>query len=330
MPEKTLLITRADVESVFGMADAVACVENAFRLYGEGKVQMPPKVYITFEKGDLRCMPVSMPTLKIAGVKNVTVHPGNRDLPTVMALISLADPETGFPLAVMDGTYLTSLRTGAAGGVAAKHLARADSRVAGMVGTGRQAQTQLEALLITRPGIQKVVAYDINSDSAKAFCEWCGERLKVEAAPASKVEEAVRAADVLVTTTPVRQPIVRDEWVRPGTHINAIGADAPGKEELDPAILKRARVVVDNWEQASHSGEINVAVSKGAFARKDVVADIGEVVTGKVKVRRSDADVTVFDSTGLAVQDVACATEVLRRLTQDANRRNKLPAVQFF
>ncbi len=325
----TYLITSSEIEAAFGMPDAVKCVENAFRLYGEGKVQMPPKVYLTFEKGDLRCMPVHAPTLGIAGVKNVNVHATNRELPTVMALISLVDPETGFPLAVMDGTYITNLRTGAAGAVAAKYLARQDAEVAGFLGVGRQAQTQLDGLMITRPGIRKVLACDLDAEKARAFCRWGAERHGIEAAPSS-AEAAVRASDILVTVTPAREPIVRDEWVRPGTHINAIGADAPGKQELDPSILRRAQVVTDNWEQASHSGEINVPLAQGLITREDIACDIGDVVTGRKTARSRPDQVTVFDSTGLAVQDISCALAVYAKLTSTEGARASLTRIRFF
>ncbi len=329
-PRVTYLISASEIRTAFGMKEAVECVQNAFRLYGEGKVQMPPKLYLTFEKGDLRTMPVYLPTLGIAGVKNVNAHPDNRDIPAVMATITLVDPDDGFPLAIMDGTYLTNLRTGAAGAVAARHLARKDSRVAGFVGTGAQAHTQLDGLMVTMPRIRKVLAYDVEPARAESFCARAADKHKLEAVPADGLEQVVSQSDVLATTTPVREPIVRDEWVRPGTHINAIGADAPGKQELDPAILKRARVVVDNWEQASHSGEINVPLSKGLITRGDIVCDVGELVAGRKKVRQTKADITVFDSIGLAVQDISCALAVYEKLTSDEQARAGLCQVKFF
>jgi alanine dehydrogenase len=327
---ETRIVTGSEIEAVFGMRDAVECVEDAFRAYGEGSVQMPPKVYLAFEKGDMRCMPVYMPTLGVAGVKNVTVHPQNRDLPAVMAIISLIEPETGFPLAIMDGTYITSLRTGAAGAVAARHLAREDSCTVAFIGAGRQAQTQLEGLLVVRPNVRRVLVYDLNAAKAQEFCRWCGELGAPEAEVAPSVEAAASEADILVTTTPARKPVVQSAWVKDGTHINAIGADAQGKQELDPTILKRGRVIIDNWEQASHSGEINVPVAKGILKREDVVGDIGQVVTGRVQGRQSERDITVFDSTGLAVQDIACAAEVWHRLTRRDARRGGRHAVSFF
>jgi alanine dehydrogenase len=326
----TYLVSASQIEAVFTMRDAVECVEAAFRLYGEEKVQMPPKVYLTFEKGDLRMMPVYLPTLSIAGVKIVNVHPQNRDIPAVMGITVLVDPATGLPLAVLDATYLTALRTGAAGAVAARYLARDDSRVVGFVGAGRQAETQLDGLMVTRPGIAKVLAYDLDSSKAERFCARCRALYSLEATTTSGPQGAVNGADIVVTTTPSRAPVVRGDWVCPGTHINAIGADAPGKQELDPAILLRARVVIDNWEQASHSGEINVPLAQGLIARRDISCDIGEVVTGRRTARQAPTDVTVFDSTGLAIQDIACAFQVYRRLTATEAGRQELATIELF
>ncbi|MDP6107897.1 MAG: ornithine cyclodeaminase family protein, partial [Candidatus Brocadiia bacterium] len=200
----TILVTKHEIEAVFDVRDAVECVENAFRLYGEDQVQMPPKVYLTFEKGDLRSMPAYLPTLGIAGVKNVNVHPQNTGISTVMATITLVDPEDGFPLAVMDATYLTGLRTGAAGGVAAKHLARPDSEVAGFVGTGAQAHTQAAALAVVLPSVRRAVAFDMRREAAERFCDWCQQELGLEAEAGASVEEVTRECDVLTTTTPTR------------------------------------------------------------------------------------------------------------------------------
>jgi alanine dehydrogenase len=143
MKTSTYIIKRSEIENVLGMGEYINIVEEAFKLYGEGKVQMPAKVYLSFDKGDLRCMPAYLPSMKAAGVKNVNVHPGNKELPAVMATITLFDPETGFPLAIMDGTYITQMRTGAAGGIAAKYLSREDSKAAGFIGAGVQAESQL-------------------------------------------------------------------------------------------------------------------------------------------------------------------------------------------
>jgi len=324
---KTYLITKSEVRAVLTISDALEAVESIFRAYGEGKVQMPPKPYLSFEKGDLRCMPAYAPALGLASVKNVNVHPGNADLPTVMATITLFDPESGFPVAIMDGAYLTAMRTAAAAGVATRYLARSDSEVLGFVGAGRQAQTQLDAMMAVLPDVERVLFYDIDADSARALARRAEDTYGVSAA-SHDLRQTVSSADVLTTTTPVRSPIVDADAVRPGTHINAIGGDAPGKQELDPAILQAAKLVVDNWEQASHGGEINVALSEGLIGRGDVYADIGQIVVGARPARETDEEITVFDSTGLAAQDLACAAHVYRRLVVEGDPSG-LAAVDF-
>jgi len=325
---KTYLLTQAEVARALAMPEAVQVVEEAFKAYGEGRMQMPPKLYLQFPKGDLRCMPAYLPDLALATVKNVNVHPDNKDLPAVMATLTVFDPETGFPLAIMDSTYLTALRTGAAGGVAARYLARPDCAVACFVGTGRQAETQLSALLVSMPGIRKVLACDADAERAKRFAQHAATTYGIEAS-VSSIEDGVGAADVVTTATPARVPVVMKRFLRPGTHINAIGADAPGKQELELSILHEAKIVVDDWVQSSHGGEINVAFSRGLIGRQDIHADIGEVVTGKKPGRESADEITIFDSTGLAIQDCACAAHVYRRLASDPAAKSRLQSINF-
>lgn len=324
MNKNTYIIKRAEIEQVFNMKDYITTVETVFRLHGEGRVQMPAKMYLTFDKGDLRCMPAFLPSMNVAGVKNVSVHPLNKDIPVVMATITLFDPDTGFPLVIMDGTHITNMRTGAAGGVAAKYLSREDSKVAGLVGAGIQAWSQLEALLITRPNIDKVLVYDINPTASKQFAENVETTYNLEAIYTNSVKDAVMDADIVVTTTPIRNPIVKAEYLRKGTHISAIGADAPGKQELEPRILEQARIVVDSWEQASHGGEINVALSKNIITKKNIYGEIGEIVIGKKSGRDFPDQITVFDSTGLAIQDISAAGQIYQRLISDSQHRDKL------
>jgi alanine dehydrogenase len=325
---KTLLLKSSDVQAVLNIREAIAAVEDVFRYYGEGRVQMPPKPYLDFGEGDLRCMPAHCEEVGLAVVKNVNSHPHNADLPTVMATVTVFDPGTGFALAVMDGTYLTAMRTGAAGGVAARHLARRDARVAGFVGAGRQAETQLAALKEVLPGLEEALFCDADRDRADALVERAASELGLKAR-ACPLQDVVRGADVLTTTTPVREPLVRREWVQPGTHVNAIGADAPGKQELECDVLLDGVVVVDNWEQASHGGEINVAVGDGLMGKGDVHADIGQIVAGKKEGRTSADDITVFDSTGLAIQDLACAAHAYRQLTARAEVGPEVAAIDF-
>ena len=306
---KVLLLSREEVEGLISMREAIDAVEKAFRAKGLGRVQMPPKSYVYFKKydGDFRVMPAYLEEMGAAGVKIVNAHPRNpkeHGLPTVMAMIVLLDPKTGAPLAIMDGTWITNLRTGAGGAVAAKYLARKDSRTVAMVGAGVQARTQLLALREVLK-IEEIRVNDLSRVKAEEYAKEMGRKLGLEAEVIKETREAVRGADVVVTTTPSREPILMNDYVSEGMHINAIGADAPGKQELDPAILLRAKIVVDDREQAIHGGEVNVPISKGIITRDHIHADLGEIVTGKKPGRTSREEITVFDSTGLAVQDIA-------------------------
>jgi alanine dehydrogenase len=319
MENQILWLNRKEVESLLDMKGSLKVVEEAFRQHGLKKVQMPPKLYLIFKRhnGDLRTMPAYLEEQDITGVKIVNVHPDNpkKGLPTVMALVILNSTETGAPIAVMDGTYLTDMRTGAAGGVAVKYLARKNSKTVAFVGTGNQARTQLLAIneIID---IEEIKATSTSEKSTLAFKEEMEKRIECEIIPKKGIRE-VCDCDILVTTTPSREPIVMNEWISEGMHINAIGADAPGKEELDPLILKRAKILVDDLPQASHSGEVNVPLAKGLFSEKDIFGELGEIIVGKKKARTRDSDITVFDSTGLAIQDVAAANMVYQKALEE-------------
>ena len=290
------------------LGDVNRVVEAAFADHGKGLVQMPPKVYITLPAGDFRTMPAFLPTLGIAGVKIVNVHPDNPGvgLPTVMALTIILDIATGKPAAILNATRLTDMRTGAAGAIAAKYLAPKKECVLGVVGTGRQAEAQVRATA-QEVSLSRVLVWSRNPEHATAFAA----RLAPLPAESASLERACDC-DILVTTTPSRTPLIKNEWVRPGTHINAIGADAPGKEELAPEILNRARVFVDDPAQAFHSGEINVPISTGKFQPWMIAGTLGEVVIKKRK-RESPEEITIFDSTGLAIQDLAIASLAMRQ-----------------
>jgi len=328
---ETLLLSDEEVKDLISMRDIISVVEEAFREKGFGRVQMPPKIYLFFKKynGDLRAMPSYLEGMNISAVKVVNVHPENRakyGLPTVMATIVLVDPRNGFPIAVMSGKTITDMRTGAAGGIAAKYLARRNSKIVGFIGAGAQARTQLAALLEVFGSFDEVRVWS-NDRTKREFKEEMdakyGHLCRIIAVESA--EKAVRGADIVVTVTPSRKPLVMKDWISPGTHFNCIGADAPGKEELDPAILKGAKIVVDDWEQAAHSGEINVPLSRGLISKNDVWAEIGEVVAGKKAGRTSDEEITIFVSTGLAIQDAVTANLAYERaLEKGVGRKVKI------
>jgi len=297
----------ADTEKSIDIKEVNRAIETAFADHARGVVQMPPKVYITLPEGDFRTMPAYLPSLSLAGVKVVNVHPGNpvRGLPTVMALTIILDIATGTPVAILNATKLTDMRTGAAGAVAAKYLSPKKEIVLGLIGTGRQAEAQYRAIS-QELDICGIKCWSRNSLHAEKFVQ----KITDHDARSVTVENACDC-DLLVTTTPSRTPVVRSDWVQEGTHINAIGADAPGKQELDPSLLKRAQIFVDDLSQAVHSGEINVPISRGIFTPEEIAGTLGEVVIG-IKQRASPDQITIFDSTGLAIQDLAIAVIAMR------------------
>jgi alanine dehydrogenase len=315
--KKTIILNQSEIKELIQMNNVLDAVETAYMEYAKGNAQMPPKEYLFFEKynGDLRIMPCYLPEKEEAGVKCVNVHPDNplqENLPTVMAVIELVDPQTGFPLAIMDGTWITNMRTGAAGGVAAKYLARDNSETVGIVGAGKQAYTQLMALNEVMD-IKEAKVYCRTCSSRENFAQRVSEKYGIPVKAVETPREAVENTDVVVTVTPVSDPVIKAEWISPGTHINAMGADAPGKEELETALVLKSSVFIDNWEQASHSGEINVPVSKGLLLEEDLAGTLGNVIIGKMPGRTYDEEITIFDSTGLAVQDITTAWTVYEK-----------------
>jgi len=301
---KTRVLTRNDVEAIAKMTLAVDAVEQAFAAFGRGETTMPPKVYLSIEDhdGDFRAMPSRLGDS--AGIKWVNVHPKNRGefgLPTVMATFILSDPATGFPLAVMDGTWLTALRTGAAGAVASKHLVRGTPSTLALIGAGIQARTLHAAHEVVFPGLD-VLVHDRNDETAERLAREIGGR-------AVSLEEA-SGADIVCTATPSKTPFVEARWIRPGAHINAIGADAPGKQELQVDVLKQAAVYIDDRHQATSSGEINVPWNRGEIAEEELAGSLGDVVAGNIEPP-NDGRTTVFDSTGLAIQDVSLGRAIL-------------------
>ena len=329
---ETWIIGKRDVAKVLDMQSCIKSVETAFRLYGQQKVQMPVKSYLRFDiyNGDMRSMSAYIPELSIAGMKAATVHPDNpiRQMPTLMATIILIDPSNGFPLAIVDGTYITNMRTGAAGAVAVKYLANENIEKVGFVGAGTQARSLLDAMFVVRPGIEKVGVFDIREDRAGNFKEYCEEHYDVEAKVEADIGKTVGHSGIVNTTTASRQPLFDNSAVSPGTHINAIGADAEGKQEISSTVLKNSILVIDDWAEASHTGEINVPIHMGELTRADINADLGQIITGQKKGRQSEEDITVFDSAGLAFQDIVTAWDVYNKLMRDDELKSKLLKVK--
>ena len=300
---KTLILTRSEVEALATMELAVAAVEAAFGAFGRGEASMPPKVYLPIDDhdGDFRAMPARLGSS--AGIKWVNVHKHNRErhgMPTVMGVYVLSDPANAFPLAVMDGTSLTALRTGAAAGVASKYLVSAAPRTIAFIGCGAQARTLHGAHRVVFREFE-TLAYDKSPEMAAEFAHETGGRVVSL--------ETAASADIVCTATPSRVPFVEPGWVTRGAHINAMGADAPGKQELSIGVLRAAEIYIDDIHQAEGSGEINVPLSRGELAIDDLAGTLGEVVAG-VLPKPAAGVTTVFDSTGLAIQDLALARAI--------------------
>ena len=310
----TLILDKSCINRLLDMKEAMQAVERAFSLFGKGKTQMPAKIYLDLKKfnGDFRAMPAFVEGMG-AALKWVNVHPDNRrkHLPTVMATIILSDPKTGFPIAILDGTQITNYRTGAAGGVAAKYLARKKSSVIALIGCGEQAKTQLLAME-TLYKIKQVQVWGHQRALVEAFVKSVG-RKAYKIHKAKTIKECCHNADIIITTTPSRKALVKKSWLKKTAHINAIGADAPGKQELDVNILKDAKIVVDDWRQARHSGEINIALAKHKITKKQIYAEIAQIINKRKPGRTNKDGLSVFDSTGLAIQDVALSYQIYRK-----------------
>jgi alanine dehydrogenase len=285
---------------------ALEAVRDAFVAYARGEWTMPPKVYVpAYPAGDFRAMPA------LGGghalLKWVTSFPGNpaHGLPTVTGLVLLSDASNGMPVAVLDASAVTALRTGAAAVVAAETLGRQHARTAAVIGAGVNGEATAQTFA-TRG--REVLVWDVDPVRAKAVAAQVG------GTAAASRDEAL-AADVLVTVTPGRAIVLEEASLRPGQHASLMGADGPGKAEIAVAELARVRVFCDDWQQASHNGDLVHAVEAGVLARDDVT-QLGDVLTGTASGRQRDDDITVFDSTGLAIQDLAIALAAMERANE--------------
>ncbi|HEV2864607.1 MAG TPA: ornithine cyclodeaminase family protein [Pyrinomonadaceae bacterium] len=319
--EATLFLTRGEVASLLGLDECIDAVEEAFRLYAEGS-GLPPGVLETLTEdggfhikaAGLRLAGGSYFAAKVNG--NFPLNQERFGLPTIQGVVVLCDAERGRPLAVMDSMELTALRTAAATGVAARYLARPDSKVATVCGCGIQGRAQLRALArVLR--IEKVYAFDRDDARAESFAREMSEELRVGVEAAPDLGKAAGASDVSVTCTPSRQPVLMRGDVRPGTFVAAVGADNPLKQELDPALMASGKIVVDILEQCATIGDLHHALEAGAVTKDDVYAELGEIVAGRKPGRASDEEIVIFDSTGTALQDVAAAAVVYEKALRD-------------
>lgn len=310
-----LLLSASDVRSLVSMRDIIDAVEEAFRAFGVGSSKLAPVILTIIENYDGEHEIKSGYVDKYCiGTKIVTFYKSNRtryDLPALSGIIVLNDLNDGRPVAILDGTYITASRTGAAGATAAKYLARTDSTRVAVIGAGTQGRFQVQALNeLFR--ITSVKVFDIDAKSSANYAEEMTNRFKFIVEAVDSAQEAVSDADIIITATPSTHPMVQSEWIEEGVHINAIGADAPGKQELDANIVTKAKVVVDSVTQCIERGEIQTAIKKGLLTKEQIYAQLSEIVLGRKPGRVSDKEITLFDATGLAVQDITTAYTVFQ------------------
>ena len=310
-----LVLSRADIVRLMDYSDYVDAVEAAFRAAVEGRAVAPPASALHVPGGSFHAKAAALlgddakVAIKING--NFPDNPAANALPTVQGIIYLADGADGRPLAVMDSIEVTINRTGAATTLAARHLARADARVATVCGAGVQGRIQLTAIAAARK-LQKVHVWDIDGAAAERLAQEMSATLKLDVRSAPDLS-VVRESDIVVTCTSARRAFLTPELVRPGTFIAAVGADNSDKHEIDPGLYAASLVVVDSLEQAAEIGDLHHALDAGAVTCAHVHASLGELLAGTRPGRTDAQSITLFDSTGMGLQDVAAAVAIYRR-----------------
>lgn len=319
-----LLLKKEDMKRVYSMEEAIEAVKLAFKLFSEGKTNAPLRTNIDVQKyeGQALFMPAYVEETESLGLKIVSVFPNNvkAGKPAVPATMVCMDPRTGEVSAIMDGTYLTQVRTGAAAGAATDLLARRDASKGAIIGAGGQSSAQLEAMLTARK-LKEVRIYDADEGRAAQTAETENERWKasgVKVSAAKSAEEAVEAADVITTVTTAKTPVFPAEAIKEGVHINGIGSYTPIMQEMPPEVfLRAAKVFVESRDAVlAESGDLLIPIKEGLFDESIITAELGELAAGKVEGRRTDRDITVFKTVGIGVQDVVTAGEIYKKAVE--------------
>jgi ornithine cyclodeaminase/alanine dehydrogenase-like protein (mu-crystallin family) len=313
---ETLVLARHDVRALLGLDECIAAVEAAFRLHSEGRSLAPAVLGVPAEEGGFHIKAAGLDLgRRYFAAKTNGNFPGNprkHGLPAIQGVIVLCDAGDGRVLAVMDSMEVTTLRTAAATAVAARLLARADSATATICGCGTQGREHLRALARVLP-LRRAYAFDTDETALHAFVEEFRSQSTIEIVPARDLAGAVGKSDVCVTCTPSRAPLLFRGDVGPGTFVAAVGADNADKQELDPLLMAAGTVVVDVLDQCATIGDLHHGLEAGALTREDVHGDLGSVITGRKPGRQSPTEITIFDSTGTALEDVAAAAVVYEK-----------------
>jgi len=316
------ILSREDVRRALPMRQAIEAMKGAFSQLSAGQADVPLRVALQVpgHNGLTLFMPAYLADDDRMAVKIVSVFNDNpaKGLPLIHALVVVVDATTGSPAAVMDGTYLTALRTGAASGAATDLLSREDARIVAVFGAGVQGRTQLEAVCAVRP-IQEAWVYDVMPERAVDYASEMSRRLSLPVQVAGAPAEAVQRADVICTATTASAPVFEDADVRSGTHINAVGAYTPEMQEIPVETVQRAKIVIDHREASlAEAGDLLIPLERGLITEDHMYAELGQIAAGRKPGRTSSDEVTLFKSVGVAVQDVAAAAAVL----EAARRRN--------
>lgn len=317
MSQPVLFLTRRDLAMLLAPRDGLDAVAQGFAALANGRAQVPAPLHLVAAHGGFHAKAAaynaarSWVALKLNS--NLPGNPQRHGLPTIQGAVLFFDGDDGRLLAVMDSIELTSRRTAAASALAARYLARADSAVLAICGCGAQALPHVDALLDILP-LRRILLWDIDPGPAQRL-QAClaGRNAAIDAHVVDRLEQATRAADVVVTCTPSRQALLGRDDVRPGCFIAAVGADSPDKSEIEPSLMAVSKVVVDSRAQCAHMGDLHHAIAAGAMTAEQVHADLGELVLGWRNGRSRDEEIWLFDSTGVAIEDVASAARVFER-----------------
>jgi alanine dehydrogenase len=314
--EGTLLLSRSEVADLLSIEEYIAAVELVFRMYGEGKTQPPGILGVHAHDGGFHIKAGLLELDRSFFAAKINANfPQNAkrfDLPLIQGAVFLADAQNGYPLAIMDSMEITIQRTGAATAVAAKYLARPDSKSILICGCGNQGRVSVQALSKIF-SLEHVFAYDIESTQSERFANALSHELKIAVETTSDLAEAMKRCDICVTCTPSTRFFLKQEYVQPDTFVAAVGADSETKQELEPTLLAQYKTVVDIMEQCASIGELHHAIASDLMTEQSVHAELGEVIAGIKPGRTSSDEIIIFDSTGMALQDVIAAATVYKK-----------------
>jgi ornithine cyclodeaminase/alanine dehydrogenase len=313
MLSKVLLLSRKDVQSVLTMKDTIEVMKSAFSELSEGTALLPQRIVIPAKEqnGVSLYMPAFLPKTGSMAIKVVTVYkknPEKYELPTTLGKVLLQDINTGDVICIMDGGFLTAMRTGAVSGCAVGYLAKKNAKIVTLFGAGVQGETQLWAACEARPGLEFCKVFDLRKDIEEEFTKRVRSFSDISIEFVESAEDAVKNADIILTATTSPTPIFKGEWLTPGVHISGIGSHSPNARELDTHTIKHAKVVCDQVSACLvEAGDIMIPIEEGAITQEHLYGELGEIVSGKKQGRESDSEITVFKSVGLAIQDAATA-----------------------